>query len=65
MRGYKLSFFFAVLLIIGAFWAQSKENKKPARFRNDGMPWVLFLGGAILVTVGSAEYNREQKKKNN
>ena len=62
MRGYKLSFLLAALLILGAFWAQYNESKKPKPIRNELMPWVMFLGGGILTLVGSAEYRKEKNK---
>ncbi len=64
MRNYKLTYFLASCLVIGAFIAQYVEMGKSKAFRNDTMPWVLFCGGMILMLIGTREYRSNQKEAN-
>jgi hypothetical protein len=61
MRGYRLSFFFAVLLLVSAFWTKFYDKKQFGGLKNDTGSWFLFLGGIIFLGIGYTEYVKKNK----
>ncbi len=62
MRGYKLTFFLAVLLILAAFATKRFDKKNFGDLKTDAGSWFLLLGGLIMLVYGYFEF---QKKKTN
>lgn len=62
VRGYKLSFFLAVILITAAFITKAFDKKEFGKLKSDAGSWFLLIGGLILLVYGYFEY---RKIKNN
>lgn len=70
MSGYKLSYFFAVCLTIGAFIAQFNDRNNPVAMKllYRGIkvgavgPAILLYGGLVLGLLGYLEYLELDKK---
>jgi undecaprenyl pyrophosphate phosphatase UppP len=60
LRGYKLSFLLAVILIAMAFITKIYDKKQFGNFKNDTGSYFLLIGGMFPVVYGYVEY----KKKN-
>jgi hypothetical protein len=61
MRGHRLSFFFAALLLVLAFWTKFYDKKQFGGLKDDTGSWFLFLGGIILAGIGYSEYVKKNK----
>lgn len=62
MRGYKLTFFLAVLLLLAAVATKRFDKTDFGDLKTDTGSWFLLLGGLVMLVYGYVEY---QKKKIN
>lgn len=63
MKGYTRSYIMGSIFIVLAFVTLFVDIKGMPSTKDKTGSWVLFLGGAVLVTVGWREQNKKPKDK--
>jgi hypothetical protein len=62
LRGHKLSFLLAFILIVMAFVTKIYDKKQFENLKDDTGSYFLLIGGFFLVVYGYIEYKKKYRQ---